>query len=490
MRSRHLTEEAMLGLAGKRLTNKAQQAVKAHLAECAECRETFAEFQLAHSVVGRIAEIGYQEALGELPQKYTGHPSREFAFPWGPALAITFGCICVIAFLFYPRMVPAVSAAELLSNATQYEDHTGNAKAFRVQVSGETCASGQTSEEMASLDRSARCSRALRHIQDSPWGHGNPLSARTYATWRKSLHQTHDHVSKQEKSWEIKTTTGEGKVHAATLELRSSDYRATKLTLNFVDDEEVSVSEVALPLPADRENSIASTNTPRPQFVDGPGDILEVQAWMALHKLNADSGWEAVVLRSGPEVRLKAIVHDDARREELTKAFAAYPSVVLDIHPADHPGDVSDVFPEKAHVVEDAPALATAWLKQQFPDPDQRADFSNGALNASRAILGRAFILDRLNQRRISLARCSCAKDLAALIGREKRALDVLENGLSTNVEPLVGSPVAPSSNVLTLAQARDLDATLHNLLWRSSTATGGSFDTSIEQVRELLAAK
>lgn len=350
MKTRHLTEEAMLGLAGKRLTDKAQRAVEEHLTECAECREEYAEFEFAHSVVGRVAEIGYQEALWELPRESVMRPKREFAFPWKPILAITFGCVCVIALLFYPRMVSVASAAELLSNAMRYEDRTGDAKAFRIQVSGQTCASGQASERMASFDSSVRCGRALQHIHNSQWGHGNPLSARTYATWRKSLHRHQDRVTKQERLWEINTTTDEGTIHTATLELRSSDYHTTKLTLDFADNEEVSISEDTEPLsiPSETGNDITSkTTTPQPQFVDSPGDILEVQAWKVLHQLDADSGWEAVVLRSGPEVRVKASVHDDARREELTKAFAAYPGVVLDIHPSDNPGDVSDVFQVK-----------------------------------------------------------------------------------------------------------------------------------------------
>ena len=161
MKTRHLTEEAILGLAGKRLTDKAQRAVEEHLAECAECRKQYAEFEFAHSVVGRVAEIGYQEALWDLPREAVMRPKREFAFPWKPILAITFGCVCVIALLFYPRMVPVASAAELLSSAMQYEDRTGDVKAFRIQVSGQTCATGQATERMASFDSSVRCGRAF-----------------------------------------------------------------------------------------------------------------------------------------------------------------------------------------------------------------------------------------------------------------------------------------------------------------------------------------
>ncbi len=499
MREEHLTEEALLKLAGGRLPADDRRAADEHLAQCAKCRKNLAGFRLVHFVMRRMSEIGYYEALGEAPPNRPGraqgrkrHDARGFAFPWEPVVGIIVGCICVFALLFSSRSVPTVSAAELLSNAMQHENRVDNARAYRVQVSGQTCTSGQTSQEVISFDNSARCGRALLHIQDTPWGHGNPLSATTYASWHNSVHRRQDRVTKRDKSWEIQTTTDESAIHQATLELRASDYRATKLTLDFADNEEVIISEqpTLLILPVSSRSDITAKNLPpKPELehVDDPSDVLEVQAWSALHRLDADSGWEAIVLRNISEVRIKAIVRDDARKQELAKVLAAYPRVVVDVRLITDPGDVNDVFPDRLRFSTDAPALADEWTRQQFPDADARAEFRNRTLDSSQEILGRAFILDRLVHRQTALAHCSCKKELAALVATEQRSLIALETGLSTALEPLFSAPNKAPARVLTLAQAQLLDECLHELLWRNPSTSAASLDARVQEVHKLL---
>ncbi|MBT9332990.1 hypothetical protein [Paracidobacterium acidisoli] len=490
MRVKHLTEEALLELAGQRLSTNDRQLAEKHLVECAACRREFADFQFVHSVIGHMAEIGYQEALGE-PARDLIKNRKEFAFPWTPALAVVAGCLCVLAILlFYPRMIPAVNASELLSDAMQHETDGSKAAGFRIQVSGQICASGRRSEQLVLLETSVRCHSALQHINKTRWASGNPLSARTYAAWRSALKHRTDHVIKNNASWEIRTIAEEDDtVREASLELRASDFHPTKLTLDFIDDEEVSISEDTEPLPAvlPVADIVTKVVPPKPQYVDNPGDLLEVQAWMALHQLNADSGWEAIVLRNGPDVRVKAVVPDDNRKQAVEKEFAAYPGISLEIHFAANPGDISDLFPARIHITGEAPALATDWLRQQYENSEARAEFSNQALRFSQKILGRAFIVDKLEKRRAALAHCSCEKDMAALVEAEKRSLGELEAGLSANIEPMFSARPGSSSHVLTLAEAMRLDASLHELLWRGSDSADTTFDASLQQVNSLL---
>lgn len=516
MRSRHLSQVALLGLAGDRLTESARRAAEEHLAECARCRGELTEFRLAHSVVERVAEIGYQEGLGELGRSPAAR-SRDRAFPWRPVAAISLGCACVMSLLFYPRVIPSASAAGLLSSAIQNEDRSGDPRAYRVQVSGLTCAGGQAGESMVSLDRSDRCSRALQHLHESPWGRGNPLSARTYASWRNTLHRRHDRVTRTDATWKIQTASEESTVRAASLVLRSVDLHATELTLDFADSETVSISEAGtLPGPrADPAVEVTSGDLPAAREPrDDPGDLLEVQAWYALHSLEADSGWEAAVLRDGRGVRVKAMVADEDRKAELERVFAQYPAIVLDLRTPDHPGDLRDLLPSRIPEEEDGPALAGRWLEMHLAQPEAEADFSNRALRLSRQILGRSFLLERLRRRQTALGSCSCAKGLARLVQTDTRALWDLQSGLALSLEPLLGSspgvsrnsppssaPGSPSSPMpgllsgtsrapLTYAEARDLDGALHALLWRSSRASGSTFDTTVRQIRRLLARR
>ncbi|WP_446743067.1 anti-sigma factor family protein [Silvibacterium acidisoli] len=489
MRTEHLTDIAFLGLAGNRLSESARQAVEEHLAGCAACRKEFAEFQLAHAVIERVAEVGYREALPQPSQKGKSPRSKQFVFAWKPAIAVTVVFLCVFALFFNPGTMPTVRASGLLSEAMSYESRSGDAPFYSVNVSGQTCAVGKANEKLVSLDSSVRCGQALRKIRDTSWGHGNPLSAKAYANWRSSLPRRHDRVTKHDAFWEIQTTADEGTVHAASLELRVDNYRTSKLTLDLAGNEEISILEAAEAPPTIPITETATTPNMQkmpPQFVDNQGDLSEVQAWELLHQLNADTGWEAIVLRRGPEVQVKAIVRDEARKTELAKAFADLPHVVLDIHLPDHPGDLHGVIPGRITPVGDSQPLATGWLNQRFSDADNAVEFSNQALRSSRTILGRAFILDRLERRQAALSRCSCAKDLSELVASERRALSAAQIELSADIQPLVGS-TRGSDKVLTLAEAQNLDASIHDLLWQSSTASKSTLDMRVQQVRRLL---
>lgn len=348
----HSTEEALLELATGRLSHRDQLAVEAHLEECESCRERHEQINFARTAFLSVAKLGLKEVIEPPVPQLAVPPLGVFAFPWKPIVAIALGCVCVIALLFYPRTVPTASAAELLSNAMQYEARAGDARAFRVQVSEETCAGGQLSEKMVSFQNSVRCSHVLRQIQKSPWGHGNPLSAKTYVKWRNSLNRHHDQVMKREASYEIRTSPDEDVIREATLELRTTDYHATKLTLNFSDDEEISISENTEPLPALPSAPVADIVTKREPatvpHVDDPNDLLEVQTWMTLHQLNADSGWEAIVFRNGPQVQVKAIVNDEERRQQLFKGFAVNRGIGLDIHLLTDGSDYGDILPNRA----------------------------------------------------------------------------------------------------------------------------------------------
>jgi hypothetical protein len=487
----HLTEEALLELATGRLSHCDQLAVEAHLEECEFCRKRHEQVKFACSAFLSVAKLGLKEVTEPPLRQLAVPPPGVFAFPWKPLLAITLCCVCVFAFLFYPRTVSTVSAAELLSSAVQYENRADGARAFRVQVHGETCAGGQLSETMVSFENSLRCGHVLRQIQKSPWGHGNPLSANTYVKWRNSLGRHHDQVTKREASYEIRTSPDGDAIREATLELRTTDYHATKLTLDFSDDEEISILEATEPLPAPQPTPLADIVTKKkpatPQHIDDPNDLLEVQAWMTLRQLNADSGWEAIVFRNGPQVQVKAVVNDEERRQQLFKGFAANHGIGLKILLLTDKSNYEDILPNRGRPAGNEPGLAERWLEQQFPEGDARARFSNTTLHLSQQIVGRAFFIDKLQQRQRTLRRCSCAKDLSDFTATEKQVLSGLQEDLYRSLEPLIGSVSNSPLRPMTLVEARDLDKALEDLLSASTGQDEAAFDSRVQQIRSVL---
>jgi hypothetical protein len=126
-------------------------------------------------------------------------------------------------------------------------------------------------------------------------------------------------------------------------------------------------------------------------------------------------------------------------------------------------------------------------LEQQFPEGDARARFSNTTLHLSQQIVGRAFFIDKLQQRQRTLRRCSCAKDLSDFTATEKQVLSGLQEDLYRSLEPLIGSVSNSPLRPMTLVEARDLDKALEDLLSASTGQDEAAFDSRVQQIRSVL---
>lgn len=482
----HLTDEAILELAGNRLSTGDLHAVDEHLAVCEACRKRCSDLRFAHSVFERLADVELKEAMhgAALIHNLKLLP-REFAFPWGWVSAIVLGCACFLIVLFTPSVVPQASASELLADAMQSEGHFPAAKAFRIQIGGESCARGAQNNQLDPVANSDRCNKGLQHLKASRWGRGNPLSVRTYAEWHGSLRQRHDNVTKRDASWEVTTTTDDGLVHEAHLEMRTSDYHPTKLTLDFEDNEEICIFESTEP---SASSDIATRiTTPTAQIVDNPADRVEVEAWITLHKLGADSGWEATLLRNSSQVEVEVIADNEERQHEILAAFASLPEIVVRIHSSSDSSDQSGIWPTRLQPDGNGPGLAEKWLEQQFSAADARESYNNNTFQVSRQLIGRAFFIDRLQQRRKALAHCSCASDLSTLVKTEEQNMHNLQSELSSVIEPLIGASAQLRGRALTLTQTRELDLALQELFFRSNGPNQDDLDTRVQEVRNTL---
>lgn len=484
----HLTDEALLELAGDRLSHSDRAEVKQHLDQCLSCRERFASLKLAHSVFERLAEVGLGETLEQTGGNVVARP--QFGFSWSRAVAIGLVCAGALVFLLSPWAIPGVRASELLNRAVKGEDRTSSGAAgFLIKVQGKTCASGRRGRKVVQAEYSDSCSHVLQQMRATAWASDNFLSARTYSDWRSSLHKLHDSVERQENLWRIQTTTDEGPVRTASLEMRASDYHATKLTLDFDDEEQVSISETVdvLRQPKTSDEVVDSSSTTQALHALEEANLLEAKAWAQLHELEADTGWEAIVLRNDRQILVKAFVETDERRQQIITAFAPYPAITLEIHSVNSKASHKDVSPQRASLEGYAPGLAEAWLEMHFPDADARMEYSNNVLSLSQHILGRAFFLDRLRRRQTAMESCSCSGEMAALIVAEQQVLSKLQADLSQSLEPLIGASTGSPERTLSLAEARDLDTALEELFSSSSGASEKAFDMRLRQVRRLL---
>lgn len=488
-RVKHLTDEALLELARSKLSAEDRHVVEEHVSRCEPCRTRYKNLRFTYAIFERTAEVGLREALGEPFRR--PYPDNNFAFPWRLAGSITLGCICLIALLFYPPMVPTGRASELLSNAIQYEDHYSTVTTFRLKVNGQVCADERQNEHLASLEESPQCNRVLQRMRDTPWGHGNPLSARTYVSWRNSLHQRHDLVTKRETSWDVQTTTDEGPVRVATLNIQASNYRSTELKIGFEDHQELSITENRAPLPPKPIVSLSnSEERSELKNVDDAGDLQEAQAWKVLVDIGADSGWNGIVVRNGSQISVEAAGLFQEDTDRLLAGFRPFPQIKVNIHDVAAGDEVGDLLPPRKFVpISDRP-LAGVLLIKQFPDSDARNSYLNTEEMLSRAILGRAFFINKLKARRSVLAHCSCAKTLADLIARESTTLIQEERHLIVTLEPLIGASTQSSYRPLDLKGAEDLDAAVQGLFKLPENQDELVLRDQIEKVRHYVGTR
>lgn len=137
------------------------------------------------------------------------------------------------------------------------------------------------------------------------------------------------------------------------------------------------------PIPAEQTELLslsAVSKSPKP-VEDDATDALEVQAWELLHQINADSGWEATVVRGADSVAVQALVANNTRKEEFDAAFRAYPKVVLSLHECDNPGTSGGFLPHRDFDEGGAPPLAGMFPQRS---PDSRAVHGRSASTRGR----------------------------------------------------------------------------------------------------------
>lgn len=478
----HLTDEALLEFVGERLSADAHRIVDQHLGACSSCLKRYQTLKFSHTVFERLADIGWNEVMGTADVHPAPRP-RAFVFPWVPVLGITVSSLCMIALLLAPWGVPAVRANVLLTQAARADAGTFKTASFRIQSVDGDCVVARQTGMQANIRRPDGCDRAWQRISHTPWGSGNPLSARTYATWRSSLHRHRDSITRGNSAWAIETETEEGTVHAASLEMRASDYHTTRLTLDFADHATVTITEDTAPPLQNYSAASAATGSSKD---DIDPDALEIQAWSTLHRLSADTGWEATVARDGQKICVRANVDGPEREHQIAKSFAAYPAIALEIHSSPSFASAGSISPQRPMPHGKSPGLAEAWLEQHYPSVEARMDYANNVLSLSQHILGRAYYLDKLKARQTALTHSATKRELSQIVAYEQQQIIALHTELFMSIEPLLGSPTNSSARVLDFNEARELDAALEELFSGSNGADTNELNARINEIRRL----
>jgi hypothetical protein len=461
--------------------------VSAHLAVCARCRSVANRYG---AVLKDLSESGAARASRRPQSQASPPPVRTIRFPKAVVIKAAAGALAagLLLMMFgWTRHIQTVSASEILSRVEAAQSGApGTRHFYRLRMGGATCNTVDAAWGGNATLNGGPCARAHVKLLQTHWNDREMLSARSYRQWHDGLSQHHDSVSREEPYWTIQTDTDQGALRSASLRIRSSDYRPVELTLKFAAFDPISVVEDE---PSEQRVEITGTNSGGESQIgerrrtlqntdDDPADAVEVEAWRILRNLGADSGWEATVARNGSKVSIAGFVGDSARRTSLADAFSKLPGVAVDL---DRPASL----PRRVNTGDSRP-LAETRVEALIPDAQERGDRITEISNASQAVVGKAFLYDRLLRRQHDLGERSSVA-LNSVVEGERADLLTAMNKLSNLLEPfpeMRGTRAAQAP--LSYAQAQSLDAGILSL-FNAAPKQSASLQATTNRVRSLL---
>jgi hypothetical protein len=339
----------------------------------------------------------------------------------------------------------------------------------------------------------------LEHIQalfvEARYSWDDPLSARSFAAWRRTLHRREDEVTSVVepgggKLYQVKTRTPEGVLHAASLTLKADTYQATQADFEFQGEGSLQLTQ---------QPEITGDNPNAKSNIAGKVEVTatpkeELRVFAALDAIGADAG-DPIDIRLDPQRRsilVTGVGISAVRRKEVENALLGIPAVSVefslnssvspeDRRSVDQPDSTSDtsnmLFRQKL-------AALFGGIQHLEAATDKALDSSNAlfARAHSLRLLAREFPPDveaRLdangeielaNLRRVEIASMTLA------LRNLKERLTPLIAANSIDNQPAIIPNAAWQTTANTLFEdVRNLDALLSRLLAGSYTEEMGN---------------
>jgi anti-sigma factor RsiW len=345
------------------------------------------------------------------------------AVPWAVSGAIALAVVCAVVYQL--RETPSVQAAALLKKAVAVADSRPR-PAHRIRI---RTASQQVTRVIGTVQAASDTPAIERLFRSANYDWNDPLSARAFETWRGQLPAKRDEVAAMEDlqspdrgSYRIQTTTDASELVSATLKLRMTDFEPLEGRFEFRNRDWVEMTELA-----DRPNEPASTvagatgGMPRqpgmPPDRVGPlaepmrnpaGVAEELQVVAALHQVGADLGDPVEIARNNGQIVVSGTGIPPQHQKQIHEALDSVPGVVVRFQEpggvpsgpgaSPGPGGTPPETPAIRDSAGSAPSSFQARLEERLGGRPQFERFSSQLLDASDAVMSRAYALRRLAQ--------------------------------------------------------------------------------------------
>jgi len=485
----HLSEDDLILFMDRELSATAAANAEQHLMQCGDCSQ-----RLKRLKAGSAAYAQYREAVLKptLPVPETGWArlsqevikEKRRRWGWGWAAACACGLALAIAYFLVSEQP---SAQQVLSRAEAAEPvpatarlllTTGHERLYRPAV----LESGPSEVRFQHV-------RALFVQANYSWE--NPLSARSFSSWRKSLPQKEDAVTLisaagGRKFYRVQTSTSESILRSASLTLQAESYHPTKVDLSFVGQDPVELSEQTEPPKNGLEVVQAPAPMVMPKVIESPATPEdELRVFAALDAMGAEAE-EPIDVKMDMEhhsVLLTGMGLATGRRKEIENAVGALPRTVLHFSSGPRLSD-DPAFTSTPN--NDAPDESQAFrqnLQDRYGGAHQLQAATDKALDASNGLFARAHLLFLLAREfppgvESTLSSAS-ATSLLSMRQRDVGAMEYALRQLKEELLPLSSDSAPQESNNEQVARgaawqsvadalftnARNLDSTVSRLL-------------------------
>jgi len=436
----HIGHDELLALIDGELTPERVPAAQEHLRDCASCRAEFAALQQASGLYAQFHEEALKPQLTPQTWPALGLPKRPSTpvYRWIGVLAASLA-IAAIVFL-YQRHSQSTRFLEILDRSEAVPPRPNE----HIQVT----TAGLTWIRSASHDDR----RVAALFVKAHYNWDDPLSARSFAAWRKLLPHKRDHLTSlstgdgQAHLYVIRTETDDSSLRTATLTLRSNDLAALKGAFRFAGDQDVQLEDVG---PEPSAAPAAQSKQPAPVRETPVTASDELRVLAALDEIGADVNDPVTVQTDAAKrhVVVTGVGIQPSRQSEIRRKLLAVPRTLvtfLSHVPLPHSPD------SKNFLSTDGNSDARRFLEDRAGSPRQLETIAEKSLDASTYSLAYAHALDVLADKFPAAIESSLSpEDRATLLLLRHRHANAVERNaalLADSLRPLLPARPRPEA--------------------------------------------